>query len=83
MAGLYIPFRIPDPPCRPRFSRVPRVQDSAAGFVFYAVDVPLQSESREQAAWILETSGIPVLLDGNIIHSTEASSVKGSLQRIR
>ena len=43
------------------------------GVVFYAVTFPLQRLAAEQAAWILETIGIPVLLDGNIIHLTQMS----------
>lgn len=43
------------------------------GVIFYAVTFPLQRLAAEQAAWILETIGIPVLLDGNIIHLTQMS----------
>jgi len=38
------------------------------GIVFYAVTFPLQRLAAEQAAWTLEALGVPVLLDGNVIH---------------
>lgn len=43
------------------------------GVVFYAVTFPLQRLAAEQAAWILDLMGIPVLLDGNIIHLAQMS----------
>lgn len=41
--------------------------------VFYAVTFPLQRMAAEQAAWVLETLGVPVLLDGNVIHLSQIS----------
>lgn len=38
------------------------------GVIFYAITFPLQSLAARQAAWMLEWLGIPVLLDGNVIH---------------
>jgi exosortase len=43
------------------------------GVVFYAVTFPLQRLAAEQAAWTLDALGIPVLLDGNIIHLAQLS----------
>jgi exosortase len=43
------------------------------GVIFYAVTFPLQRLAAEQAAWMLELLGIPVLLDGNIIHLAQLS----------
>jgi exosortase len=43
------------------------------GVVFYAVTFPLQRLAAEQAAWTLDVLGIPVLLDGNIIHLAQLS----------
>jgi len=43
------------------------------GVIFYAVTFPLQRLAAEQAAWILDMLGIPVLLDGNIIHLAQLS----------
>ena len=43
------------------------------GVVFYALTFPLQRLAAEQAAWILEMIGIPVLLDGNVIHLAQMS----------
>ena len=43
------------------------------GVIFYAVTFPLQRLAAEQAAWTLDALGIPVLLDGNIIHLTQLS----------
>ena len=37
------------------------------GVVFFAVAFPLQRLAAENAAWVLDTIGVPVLLDGNII----------------
>jgi exosortase len=41
--------------------------------VFYAVTFPLQQLAAAQAAWALEALGVPVLLDGNIIHLSQIS----------
>jgi len=41
--------------------------------VFYAITFPLQSFAASQAATILEWIGIPVLLDGNVIHLSQLS----------
>lgn len=41
--------------------------------VFYAITFPLQRMAAEQAAWILDLLGVPVLLDGNIIHLSQIS----------
>jgi exosortase len=41
--------------------------------VFYAVTFPLQRVAAEQAAWVLDLLGVPVLLDGNIIHLSQIS----------
>jgi exosortase len=41
--------------------------------LFYAVTFPLQRLAAEQAAWTLDALGIPVLLDGNIIHLAQIS----------
>jgi exosortase len=41
------------------------------GVVFYAVTFPLQRLAAEQAAWALDLLGVPVLLDGNIIHLSQ------------
>jgi exosortase len=38
------------------------------GVIFYAITFPLQNLAARQAAWMLELVGIPVLLDGNVIH---------------
>lgn len=43
------------------------------GVVFYAVTFPLQRLAAAQAAWTLEALGVPVLLDGNIIHLANLS----------
>jgi exosortase len=43
------------------------------GVIFYAMTFPLQRLAAEQAAWTLDALGIPVLLDGNIIHLTQLS----------
>jgi exosortase len=43
------------------------------GVVFYAVTFPLQRLAAEQAAWTLDALGIPVLLDGNVIHLAQLS----------
>jgi exosortase len=36
--------------------------------VFYAVAFPLQQLAAANAAWTLDVIGVPVLLDGNVIH---------------
>jgi exosortase len=41
--------------------------------LFYAITFPLQSFAATQAAMVLEALGIPVLLDGNIIHLSQLS----------
>jgi exosortase len=41
--------------------------------LLYAVTFPLQSLAAQQAAWILDLAGVPVLLDGNIIHLSQIS----------
>src|SRR5262249_47828298 len=41
--------------------------------VFYALALPLQTLAARNAAWTLDTLGVPVLLDGNIIHLTRQS----------
>ena len=41
------------------------------GVVFYAVTFPLQRFAAEQAAWTLDLLGVPVLLDGNVIHLSQ------------
>ena len=41
--------------------------------LFYAITFPLQSFAASQAATILEALGIPVLLDGNVIHLSQLS----------
>lgn len=39
--------------------------------VFYAIAFPLQRLAAENAAWTLDLFGIPVLLDGNVIHLSQ------------
>jgi exosortase len=41
--------------------------------LFYAITFPLQRIAAEQAAWVLDVLGVPVLLDGNIIHLSQIS----------
>src|SRR5215471_4436804 len=41
--------------------------------LFYAVAFPLQNLAARNAAWMLDMLGVPVLLDGNIIHLTKQS----------
>jgi exosortase len=41
--------------------------------VLYAVTFPLQSLAAQNAAWALELLGVPVLLDGNVIHLSQIS----------
>jgi exosortase len=43
------------------------------GVFFYAITFPLQQLAARQAAWALETFGVPVFLDGNIIHLAQLS----------
>lgn len=43
------------------------------GLIFYAITFPLQHLAAEQAAWVLDHLGVPVLLDGNIIHLSQLS----------
>ena len=43
------------------------------GVVFYAVTFPLQQLAAENAAWTLDLLGVPVLLDGNVIHLSQIS----------
>ena len=43
------------------------------GIIFYAITFPLQRIAAEQAAWALDLLGVPVLLDGNIIHLSQIS----------
>jgi exosortase len=39
--------------------------------LFYAITFPLQSLAAEQAAWALDVLGVPVILDGNVIHLSQ------------
>lgn len=39
--------------------------------IFYAVTFPLQRLAAENAAWTLDLLGVPVMLDGNIIHLSQ------------
>jgi len=41
--------------------------------VFYAAAFPLQTLAAKNAAWVLDHLGVPVLLDGNIIHLSHIS----------
>jgi exosortase len=41
--------------------------------LFHAVAFPLQSLAARNAAWMLDAVGVPVLLDGNVIHLTKQS----------
>jgi exosortase len=41
--------------------------------LFYAITFPLQGFAASQAAGVLELLGIPVLLDGNVIHLSQLS----------
>lgn len=41
--------------------------------VLYAITFPLQNLAATQAAWLLDRLGIPVLLDGNVIHLSQIS----------
>ena len=40
---------------------------------FYAVAFPLQTLAAQNAAWALDLLGVPVLLDGNVIHLSQLS----------
>jgi exosortase len=39
--------------------------------VFFAVAFPLQSLAAQNAAWVLDQMGVPVLLDGNVIQLSQ------------
>lgn len=41
--------------------------------LFYAVAFPLQRLAAQNAAWTLDLLGVPVLLDGNVIHLSHLS----------
>jgi len=41
--------------------------------LFYAVAFPLQALAARNAAWTLDALGVPVLLDGNVIHLAKQS----------
>jgi exosortase len=41
--------------------------------LFYAVAFPLQNLAARNAAWMLDFLGVPVLLDGNVIHLSQIS----------
>jgi exosortase len=41
--------------------------------LFYAMALPLQTLAARNAAWALDRLGVPVLLDGNVIHLTQQS----------
>jgi exosortase len=41
--------------------------------LFYAVAFPLQSLAAQNAAWTLDHLGVPVLIDGNVIHLSHIS----------
>jgi exosortase len=41
--------------------------------VLYVVTFPLQRLAAAQAAWVLDALGVPVLLDGNVIHLSQLS----------
>lgn len=43
------------------------------GVIFYSVTFPLQHLAARQAAWTLDALGVPVFLDGNIIHLAQLS----------
>src|SRR5262245_11553817 len=40
---------------------------------FYAITFPLQWLAAQNAAWTLDLLGIPVLLDGNVIHLSQVT----------
>lgn len=39
--------------------------------LFYAVTFPLQNLAAQNAAWALDLLGVPVLLDGNVLHLSQ------------
>ncbi len=39
--------------------------------LFYAITFPLQSLAAQNATWALDLLGVPVLLDGNVIHLSQ------------
>jgi exosortase len=41
--------------------------------VFYAVAFPLQHVAAQNAVWVLDLIGVPVLRDGNVIHLSQVS----------
>ena len=41
--------------------------------VFYAITFPLQRLAAQNAAWALDMLGVPVLMDGNILHLSRIS----------
>jgi exosortase len=41
--------------------------------ILYAVTLPLQTLAARNATWILDVLGVPVLLDGNVIHLSQIS----------
>jgi len=41
--------------------------------LFYTVAFPLQGLAAQNAAWTLESLGVPILLDGNVIHLSQIS----------
>jgi exosortase len=41
--------------------------------LFYAVTIPLQNLAARNAAWALDLLGVPVLLEGNVIHLSQIS----------
>ena len=41
--------------------------------LFYAVAFPLQTLAAQNAAWTLDLLGVPVLLDGNVIHLSQVT----------
>jgi exosortase len=41
--------------------------------VFYAITFPLQRLAAQNAAWALDALGVPVLMDGNILHLSRIS----------
>ena len=41
--------------------------------VFYAITFPLQRLAAQNAAWTLDALGVPVLMDGNILHLSRIS----------
>ena len=43
------------------------------GTVFYAVTFPLQHVAAQNAVWVLDLIGVPVLRDGNVIHLSQVT----------